>query len=180
MSDLTKKMETCANIAIILAGLAAACLFIQKFAAGRAGSANRGRASEVSVGAKIPLAGVDWSKNGNTLLLALATGCHFCSESAPFYQRIAREVSKRNDVRVISLFPKGEAGGREYLSKLGVPIPDVRQASFEDIGVAGTPALVLVNSSGVAAGVWIGQLPADKEAEVFAAIGNPRPSPQER
>jgi len=45
MSNLTRKMETCANIAIILAGLAAACLFIQKFAAGRAGSANRGRAS---------------------------------------------------------------------------------------------------------------------------------------
>lgn len=180
MSNLTRKMETCANIAIILAGLAAACLFIQKFAAGRAGSANRGRASQVSVGAKIPLAGVDWGKNGNTLLLALSTGCHFCSESTPFYQRIAREVSKRNDVKVISLFPKGEAGGREYLSKLGVPIPDVRQASFEDIGVAGTPALVLVNSSGVAAGVWIGQLPADKEAEVIDAIGTPSTSQQGR
>jgi hypothetical protein len=180
MSDLPRKMETCANVAIVLAGVAAACLFIQKFAAGRGGSANRGRASEISIGAKVPLAGVDWSKNGNTLLLALATGCHFCSESAPFYQRIAREVSKRNDVRVISLFPQGEANGREYLSKLGVPISDVRQASFEDIGVAGTPALILVNSSGVAAGVWMGQLPADKEIEVFAAIGNPRASPQER
>jgi hypothetical protein len=170
MKDLAKRIETCANVAIIIAGLAAACLLIQRFAVGRAGSASRGRANEVSIGAKIPLAGVDWAKNGNTLLLALSTGCHFCSESAPFYQRITRDLSQRNDMRVISLFPSDEASGREYLNKLGVPIPDVRQASFEDIGVAGTPALILVNSSGVAAGVWIGQLPADKEAEVFDAI----------
>jgi hypothetical protein len=46
--------------------------------------------------------------------------------------------------------------------------------------VAGTPALVLVNSSGVAAGVWIGQLPADKEAEVIDAIGTPSTSQQGR
>src|SRR5436190_19578106 len=38
-------------------------------------------------GTQITLPDVDWGGSNQTILLALSNQCHFCSESAPFYQR---------------------------------------------------------------------------------------------
>ncbi|MGH9932156.1 MAG: hypothetical protein ACREA9_23385 [Pyrinomonadaceae bacterium] len=43
---------------------------------------------QVQPGTKFSLTGIDWAKNGKTLVLAVSDKCHFCSESAPFYQRL--------------------------------------------------------------------------------------------
>lgn len=33
---------------------------------------------------------LDWSQHRRTLVLVLNTGCHYCQESVPFYQRLAQ------------------------------------------------------------------------------------------
>src|SRR5205085_12578264 len=43
------------------------------------------------VGSTLSLAGMNWAKNKQTRLLVLRDGCHFCSDSAPFYQRLVKE-----------------------------------------------------------------------------------------
>jgi len=113
---------------------------------------------------------VDWSKNSQTLLLALSQNCHFCSESAPFYQRLAEERAQRGNTRLIAVLPQTVGEAQKYLSDLGISVDEVRQAPLSSLGVVGTPTLVLVNRDGIATNVWRGKLPSDIESQVLAKL----------
>lgn len=121
----------------------------------------------VRVGQPVSLAGVDWSKNERTLLMALSDQCHFCSASAPFYQRLTKETAAQENLGLIAVFPQPANEARNYLNNLGVRIADVRQSSFDALGVMATPTLVLVNKEGIVINTWRGQLPPAKEDEVL-------------
>ena len=118
-------------------------------------------------GAKLAVPGVDWTKNDRTLLMALSRNCHFCSASAPFYKKLTQELSTQKEVGMVAAFPQPVDEARNYLSTLGVSIADVRQLPLDSLGVLGTPTLILVNRDGVVINAWRGQLPPDKEDEVF-------------
>jgi hypothetical protein len=169
MNSLSKKLEAVANIAIIVVALVVAGVLITR-AVRPAGADNPAASKSISAGDKISLAKMDWQANGNTLLVAVAKGCHFCSESAPFYQRIMREVSGRSNLKVVAVFPDDESEGRRYLADLGLAMPEVRRSPLEQIGVAGTPTLILVNHAGIATAVWVGKLPPEKESEVLEKL----------
>ena len=119
------------------------------------------------VGERVLLVGVDWSKNERTLLMALSDQCHFCSASSPFYQRLTKEMSAQENIGLIAVFPQSANEARKYLNTLGVSIADVRQSSFDALGVIATPTLVLVNKEGIVINTWRGQLPPSKEDEVL-------------
>jgi hypothetical protein len=116
---------------------------------------------------KLSISGVDWAKNGQTLVLAISSTCHYCSESAPFYQRLARE---RGDIRMLAVLPQPVEEGRRYLEKLGVEVDDVKQASLASMGVSGTPTLILVNKDGAVENSWVGKLPTVQETEVLGSL----------
>jgi hypothetical protein len=97
----------------------------------------------------------------------LQAGCHFCSESAPFYQRLARETAQKSGVHLVAVLPQDVAEGSKYLNSLGVPIEDVRQAQLDALGVSGTPTLILIDGKGVVMKSWVGKLSGDREAEVL-------------
>jgi thioredoxin-related protein len=101
------------------------------------------------------------------LILALSTTCHFCTESGPFYQRIAEE---RAGARLIALLPQSIEESRQYLNKLGIEVSEVRQSPTGALGVTGTPTLILVNNEGAVVNFWVGRLPAEKEAEVLSNL----------
>jgi len=135
MSNFEKKAEVCGNIAIIIVALLVVGVLVNRFIIHPVNPDGRSGIKEISAGTKVSLANMDWSKNGNTLLLVVAKGCHFCSESAPFYQRLVHEVSPRNNLRLVALVPQPESEGRSYLDELGVPIADVRSTSLSNIGL---------------------------------------------
>ena len=126
------------------------------------------------VGTRLP--GSEWAKNDRTLLIALSEGCRYCSASGPFYQRLTREVSGKKNIGVVAVLPQAVNEGRHYLTSLGVSVADVRQVSLDDLGVIGTPTLILVNKEGVITNAWRGQLPSNKEDEVLNQLkcGNDR------
>jgi thiol-disulfide isomerase/thioredoxin len=121
-------------------------------------------------GTKISLSGVSWGDSDETVLLALSDRCHFCSESAPFYQQLAREVSQQKNVHLIAVFPQDASDGKKYLDNLGVPIDDVRQATLDSLGVRGTPTLIILDKSGAVKQSWVGRLTAERESEVLSRI----------
>jgi thiol-disulfide isomerase/thioredoxin len=121
-------------------------------------------------GTKISLSGVTWGDSNETVLLALSDRCHFCTESAPFYQQLAREVSQHKNVHLIAVFPQDATDGKKYLDNLGVPIDDVRQATLDSLGVRGTPTLLILDKSGAVKQSWVGRLTADRESEVLSRI----------
>jgi hypothetical protein len=122
------------------------------------------------VGAKLPIPGIEWAKNERTLLIALSEGCRYCAASGPFYQRLTKEVSGKKNIGVVAVFPQAVNQARNYLNSLGVSVADVRQMTLEDLGVIGTPTLILVNKEGVVTNSWRGQLPSNKEGEVLKQL----------
>jgi thioredoxin-related protein len=110
---------------------------------------------------------VDWSKNEKTLVMAVSSTCHFCTESAPFY----RDIRARTRVHTIAVLPQSVYEGRNYLSSLGVQVDEVLQAPLNSIDVNGTPTLILVGRDGTVIRTWLGKLPPDLEKEVLLSVG---------
>lgn len=126
----------------------------------------------VPTGSKVSLSGIDWEKNGQTLLLVLDTGCQYCTASAPFYQKLVRETAHNRRVQLIAALPQEISNSKQYLSGLNVPIDEIRQSTLTALGVKGTPTLILINSKGEVMQSWPGKLSSDKEREVLLKLGS--------
>ncbi|MBV9927220.1 MAG: hypothetical protein JOZ96_19540 [Acidobacteria bacterium] len=163
MSKLKQHVEFLANVAIIVVAVALCALLVNQYLF--AGAATQ--AARPAVGAKIDLPGVDLSAQDKTLLLVLQKGCHYCSESAPFYQRLARAAADR--VKLVAVLPQAVEEGRGYLDELGVPALEVRQAKPGALDVGGTPTLIMV-SRGTVTDVWVGKLDAAEESQVLSKL----------
>jgi hypothetical protein len=157
LNKLTKKIEIAANIAIICVAVMIGILLIKQYLFTDT-SRPSPRDISVPVGMKMALPGVDWPQNGQTLLLVLQKGCHFCTESAPLYQRLVKEMSGRTDIRLVAVLPDDPLNSKKYLDDLGVAITDVKQAGLSSVGVAGTPTLILLDGKGVVQKSWVGKI----------------------
>lgn len=171
MSNVSKKIEMAANIAIIVVALILGGILVKQYYFDDNRDV-RGVNAELRIpaGTRIPLPDIDWADNKQTLLLFLSTDCRFCSESAPFYQRLVQATIGQRDIRLVAVLPQEVNRSREYLKELGLSIEEVKQASFKSIGVRATPTLTLVDSAGVVISAWIGRLAAGQESEVLSRL----------
>lgn len=160
---MIKKLEVLTNVAILAVAVLAAATLVKNL---RDTPVTPSLPPQVEVGSRFPLDSVDWHASRSTLVMALATTCHFCTDSAPFYRRLAMELPKKG-VHVTAVLPQPQSEGTEYLSKLDVPVTDVRQGSFRDLRVRGAPTLILVDREGVVRQVWFGQLTPDREEQLI-------------
>jgi hypothetical protein len=168
-----KKTELVANIAIIVVALLLGFVLVKRYLLPANVAAPAARLDpRIPAGTKASLSGVDWAGNGQTLLLVLSTDCHFCTESAPFYQRLTRETTGRPDVHLIALFPQEIEEGKKYLDSLGVSIVEIRQASPGSTGAGGTPTLILVDAQGIVKNSWVGKLSTPEESEVINQLAD--------
>jgi hypothetical protein len=170
---VVKKTEFLANLCVISIAVLAGVVLIKDHIFDRPIRAESRRSAPPpgpAVGTRIALPGVNWADKDNTLLVVLSKNCRFCSESAPFYQKIAREADQNEGVRLIAVFPQDAGEGRKYLSELGVPIEEVIQSPLEVIGARGTPTLILVDKEGVVKNTWAGRLNSDKEPDVLGRL----------
>lgn len=169
MRSLTKKIELGANIAIIVVAILLGTVILRSLLSSRSGR-RQGRPPAIQPGTQLLLPGVDWKANGRTLVLALSTRCHFCTESAPFYQRLAQERLNNPRLRLIALFPQSVEDGQNYLEHLGIKVDEVRQAQLESLGLTGTPTLVLANNEGIVEDSWRGKLVSDDEEKLLLSL----------
>ena len=169
MNNLHKRAELIANIAIVIVAILLSVVLVKRFILS-SDEPTSSAANELSPGNQVPVEGIEWVKSGHTLLLVLQKGCRYCTESAPFYQRLIKETANRNDVKLIVLVPQSVTEGKQYLDEIGVGINDIRQVSPSQVKVRGTPTLILVNESGVAVDVWKGKLPPEAEAQVLSKL----------
>ena len=170
MNNLHKRTELLANIAILIVAILLSVVLVKRFFLDSNKPDNQARANQLAPGDRVPVEGIDWAKSGRTLLLVLQKGCRYCTESAPFYQRLIKETADRNDVKMIALFPQSVTEGKQYLDQIGVNLSDIRQVPPAQVKVSGTPTLILVDQSGVAVDVWRGKLPPDAEAQVLSKL----------
>lgn len=163
-----KKIELLANVAIIVVALILGVVLVKRYLLSDQQSAVAPSPARIQPGTKVALTGVDWSKTGQTLVLVVSDTCHFCTESAGFYQRLAEQKAKQAGTRLIAVLPQDVSRGQAYMSKLGVAVDEVQQSPLNALGVSGTPTLLLVDNQGIVKESWLGKLPPDKETEVLS------------
>jgi len=168
VANRPSKLENLANLATILVSVLLSVVLIKVFLLPQPGPVASRAQPRAGMNLKQSLPGVDWAKNKRTLVLAISTQCHFCTESAPFFQRIQKERAK--DVKLVAVLPQAVDEGRKYLEGEGVKVDDVKQATLNAIGVTGTPTLLLVDGKGTVAQVWEGKLQPDQEGGVLAVL----------
>ena len=168
--NLSRRLEVAANVAIIVVAVLVCVVLVRTYLLGGSAKPQQQQSPAPAVGSKVSVSGVDWGKNGRTLVLVLQKSCHFCTESAPFYQRLVRDTAGREGLRLVAVLPQQVEEGKKYLDDLGVSIDEVRQASPNDLGVRGTPTILLVDGSSTVTDAWVGKLPPEKEDEVLRRL----------
>jgi len=175
-----RRLEVLANIAVIVTSVVLCSVLAKKYfltankqtvaaaTTGQSLSANAPAKSGLQAGMKVSLPGIEWSKSSRTVLLVLSTTCHFCTESAPFYQKLQQQ--KPGNVQIVAVLPQAVEDGRQYLNKLGVSVSELVQAPLASLNVSGTPTLVLINNTGTIQDLWAGKLSDGQTERVLARI----------
>ena len=99
MNTFYKKVELFANIAIIIVAILFSAVLVRRYLLTDSHDHQAETEPQIKAGTKLSLPGVDWAKNEQTLLLVLSKDCRYCTESAPFYQRLVQERAKGRNVR---------------------------------------------------------------------------------
>jgi hypothetical protein len=172
MKNLTKRIELLANIAIIITAVLIGGVLVKRYLLPEAQSPQS--QARIQPGTKLSVPGIEWDKNDRTLLLILSTTCRFCTESSPFYQKLAQEKAERGG-SLIAVLPQSVVESQKYLNDLGVSVDDIKQASLDAVQAKATPTLVIADRTGTVVESWVGKLPAEKEAKVLDRFLGGRP-----
>lgn len=172
MATWHKSVELIANVAIILVAVLLGAVLVSKYllpASSQPAPAQTER-RQIQPGTKVSLPGVEWKNSRRSLLMVLSTTCRYCTESAPFYQRLVAEKAQHPDINLVAVLPQIPAESQKYLSDHGIAVTEVKHATPASLGVSGTPTLILVDDSGSVLNSWIGKLPSPVETEVINAF----------
>jgi hypothetical protein len=166
------RLDKVANVAIIIACL----LLIGTLARNYYLSRIPDPSLELGVkkGEQVKLSGdapADGQSAQATLVLALSTHCGFCQDSLPFYQKLA--VFKNSSparVRLATVMSEPKEEIEAYLKKHGIAADAVFSMPIAQIGVTGTPTLLLLDGQNKLIESWVGKLDSQGESEVIAQL----------
>jgi hypothetical protein len=170
MRNFRGKVEIVANCSIIVVAILLSIFLIKHLRKPSEAVSNAKSAVERNdlMGKKLSLPDVEWGQSDSTLVLAIQSKCHFCTESAPFYKQLVNTQAARSSRQLIVISPESSEITKKYLDSLGVAISEIRQTNFTALGVAGTPTLFLIDKDGVVTTSWRGKLNSEREADVLA------------
>jgi len=168
MSNLYKRVELLANVAIIAVALVLGGVLVKRYLL--TSPPPPARESLIKPGTSVPLGDYDWAASDKTLVLVLSTECRYCTESAPFYRRLAERRAGGGKSRLVAVLPQPVGDAEKYLGGLRVKVDEVRQLRPGQLGASGTPTLILADNSGKVVDVWVGKLPAEREADVLGKL----------
>lgn len=170
---MKNKIEAAANIIVIVFAVVVGSVFLKDrlFTAASESDA-------VKAGDKLAnLDGWNWGAHDQTLVLALRKGCHFCEDSAPFYQRLKTQQQQGGpDSSIVAVFPDTVDTVKEVVQAEGLRMHALAGVPLEKLKVSATPTLLLVDRSGTVLKAWIGMLSPREELEVMRAMTAPTAS----
>jgi hypothetical protein len=167
---MKNKTETVANVIVIAFAVVVGSVFLKD----RLSPATP-ESDVVKTGDKLAkLVGWDWGAHDQTLVLGLRKGCHFCEDSAPFYQRlIAQQHEGGSNSTIVAVFPDAADTAKEVLQSEGLGVQALGGVPLETMKMSGTPTLLLVDRRGTVLNAWIGMLSPRQELKVMRATTAP-------
>lgn len=106
-------------------------------------------------------------------VVAVSNSCHFCAESAPFYQQlIALQQRYTNKVfQTVFLGMTGREDAAAFAKSHNLGLPAIKGVPLDVMpNIPGTPTLLLVDANGRVASSWVGKLSPSDERAVLSAI----------
>ena len=170
MRNWYKKIEFASNIAIIVVALLLGGIFVIRYWSPYSANTQPLEVENVKGGTKLLLPNVDWNKNSKSVVLAISPACRYCTDSLPFYRKLAAQKNDRDGFSVIVIAPQSVSETQEYLNKNGIKADDVRQTALSAINVRATPTLIVLDNQGTVVNSWVGKLSLTKEAEVVESL----------
>lgn len=162
-TSIKTKLEVVANLTVIVVALAVGCVGLTRYI--ESSRAPRAVAAGDHL-AKLP--GLDWSQHRRTLLLVLNTGCYFCQDSVPFYQKLAQaQRLDRDTLEMVAVFPNEADAVREFTVRESLTMRSVPEVPLENLRVNATPTLILVDREGRVERSWIGILTSGQEIDLL-------------
>jgi thiol-disulfide isomerase/thioredoxin len=166
MSEMKTKIEAIANVTVIVVALALGYMMLNRYLA-----SDRVPHSVAAGDRLAEFPGLDWNQHRRTLVLVLNTGCHFCQDSIPFYQKLAQAQRPDRDApEIVAVFPNEAELVRQFTAREGLTVQSVPEVPLEKLHVNGTPTLILVNSEGLVERSWIGVLTARQELDLLKLV----------
>jgi len=120
-------------------------------------------------GTVLNLPGQDWTKSRSTVVMAIATSCGACRDSAPFHKRLVASAASAG-VPVIALSPEPVEQTRVHLRSLGIEISDVRKAVLSEMGFKVMPTVVVVDQHGRVQQAWVGVVTGGQEKAIIGSM----------
>ncbi len=161
-----KKLEAIANVTVIVVALAVGYVVLGRYVAAYRTPRSVAAGDRL---AKIP--GLDWNQHQHTLVLVLNTGCHFCEQSVPFYQRLAdMQTTGGDDLEIVAVFPNDGEMVRQFMTKDNLRIRSLAAVPLEKLRVSPTPTLILVDNKGRVERSWIGLLSPPEELDLIKFV----------
>ena len=163
-TKLKSYLETGTNVAVLLAALAALWLVI----GGSIKGTRPNLYSGLRKGSLLPsVAGIDYSKSSQTLLIAMSANCEVCADSLPFYNRLRERIlAHGSSISVIAVFPEAENEVKKYVQEQHLNLETFSGIDLNSLNLAGTPTMVLIDGSGKIIDFWIGKPSKDIEQEI--------------
>ncbi len=168
---LSTWLERTSYIAVIGCSLTIATAVVRDSRMKAVGSSADQKTSKLE-GTRLTIKGVNWKSSSQTLVLALSTSCHFCSESIPFYKRLV-DFEQRRGLAVIAVVPQPATEANKYFATKQLKLSNIYSADLETLNVEGTPTLLLVNRDGIVEHSWVGALRKQAEESVLAQLRTP-------
>lgn len=127
----------------------------------------------IRAGETLPsIPGLGAEADGDTLVIAVRTGCEYCEASMPFYSKLAS--LRRTGVlkpALLVVMPDDAAAARAFLVRRGVAAPLDAGVPLSALHVAGTPTLILANAQRKVLHVWVGELTKAGQQRVLERLG---------
>lgn len=167
-----KVLERLTTLAVLVAAfLVIGVTVYDRLSPGQPGPSGVVEAAQHLVGKSFPLPGNTGTGRTATLLLVVAPGCHFCSESMPFYQRlIGMRTGSGGDLGILAVMPSVAAEAKEYLSENHLNVDGIVSTSLPKVGLQATPTLVLLDGSRRVSAAWVGLLDARQQDVVVQKL----------
>jgi hypothetical protein len=121
------------------------------------------------------LSGVSYGEADKTLVLFVASACHFCSESMPLYNALVSERNQSHKAIQIVAVSRDTKGTLEaYLAEHEFNADRiVTLAPGNWVSLRGTPTHVVVGRDGIIQAVWLGKLSTPNQSLLREALGLP-------
>ena len=117
--------------------------------------------------------GVDYASADRTLVLFLSTHCGYCEKSVPFYKELSAKLAEGaagRQRKLVAVFPQDTGEVNQYKTAKGLRIETVGGAVLGELGVSGTPTMLLVSREGVVLRAWMGAPPQETQRAIAAAF----------